>query len=159
MHQYIALIHKDPGSDYGVSFPDLPGVITAGRTLDEAQALAEEALAFHLEGLIEDVDLLPEPSSLETIMSQSQNRDGVAVIVAARTDRPASVRVVISLAHPLLVEIDRRARERGVSRSAFLSQAAKQALADVPAAVIGATHSPPSRARRRSTRRTKSAVP
>ena len=32
MRQYIALIHKEPGSDYGVSFPDLPGVISAGKT-------------------------------------------------------------------------------------------------------------------------------
>ena len=30
LRQYIALIHKDPGSDYGVSFPDLPGCVTAG---------------------------------------------------------------------------------------------------------------------------------
>ncbi len=31
MRQYIALIHKEPDSDYGVSFPDLPGVISAGK--------------------------------------------------------------------------------------------------------------------------------
>ena len=37
MRYYIALLHKDPKSDYGVSFPDLPGCITAGRTLDEAR--------------------------------------------------------------------------------------------------------------------------
>src|SRR6266702_8757706 len=54
MKQYIALIHKEAGSDYGVSFPDFPGLITAGATLDEALALAEEALAFHLDGLTED---------------------------------------------------------------------------------------------------------
>jgi predicted RNase H-like HicB family nuclease len=30
MRQYIALIHKDASSDYGVSFPDLPGCVTAG---------------------------------------------------------------------------------------------------------------------------------
>jgi predicted RNase H-like HicB family nuclease len=36
MPAYVALIHKDADSDYGVSFPDPPGVITAGSTLDEA---------------------------------------------------------------------------------------------------------------------------
>ncbi len=41
MRQYIALIHKDPDSDYGVSFPDLPGVATAGSTLDEARAMLD----------------------------------------------------------------------------------------------------------------------
>ena len=48
--QYIGLIHKDTDSDYGVSFPDFPGVITAGATLDDARALAEEALSFHSRG-------------------------------------------------------------------------------------------------------------
>jgi predicted RNase H-like HicB family nuclease len=51
MRPYIALIHKDPESDYGASFPDLPGCVTAGRTLDEAREMAVEALALHLEGL------------------------------------------------------------------------------------------------------------
>jgi predicted RNase H-like HicB family nuclease len=48
MRQYIALIHKDAGSDYGVSFPDLPGCVTAGLDLDDARRMAEEALALHL---------------------------------------------------------------------------------------------------------------
>jgi len=30
MASYIAIIHKEPGSDYGVSFPDFPGCITVG---------------------------------------------------------------------------------------------------------------------------------
>ena len=41
MTEYIALIHKEPGSDYGVSFPDFPGCITAGTTVDEARRMAE----------------------------------------------------------------------------------------------------------------------
>ena len=53
MRQYIALIHKQADSDYGVSFPDFPGCIAAGATLDEAREMAEQALAFHLDGLEE----------------------------------------------------------------------------------------------------------
>jgi predicted RNase H-like HicB family nuclease len=45
MRYYIGLIHKEADSDYGVSFPDFPGVATAGKSLDDAQAMAEEALA------------------------------------------------------------------------------------------------------------------
>jgi predicted RNase H-like HicB family nuclease len=63
MAHYIALIHKDADSDYGVSFPDFPGCITAGATLDEARAMAAEALAMHIEGLGEDGEAIPEPSS------------------------------------------------------------------------------------------------
>ena len=83
MRQYIALIHKDPDSDYSVSFPDLPGVITAGATLDEARDMATEALAFHLRGMAEDQEAVPEPSSLEEVMGTDENRDGVAVLIAA----------------------------------------------------------------------------
>jgi predicted RNase H-like HicB family nuclease len=73
MRQYIALIHKEADSDYGVSFPDLPGLISAGRTLDEARNMGAEALALHLEGLAADGEAAPEPSSLEEIMKGAQN--------------------------------------------------------------------------------------
>jgi antitoxin HicB len=46
MAHYIALIHKDRDSCYGVSFPDVPGVFTVGDTIDEAIRNAAEALAF-----------------------------------------------------------------------------------------------------------------
>jgi antitoxin HicB len=47
--RYIAMIHKDPDSCYGVSFPDVPGVITAGDTIEEAIEQASEVLAFAFE--------------------------------------------------------------------------------------------------------------
>lgn len=47
--RYLALLHQDfDASEIGVSFPDLPGCVTAGRTLAEARQLAEEALRGHL---------------------------------------------------------------------------------------------------------------
>jgi predicted RNase H-like HicB family nuclease len=79
MKQYIGLIHKDADSDFGVSFPDFPGVVTAGTDLDDARAMAEVALAFHIEGLLEDGKAIPEPSSLEDVMADATNRDGVAI--------------------------------------------------------------------------------
>jgi antitoxin HicB len=45
----IGLIHKDSDSCYGVSFPDVPGVVTAGDTIDEAMQKAAEALEFAAE--------------------------------------------------------------------------------------------------------------
>lgn len=67
MNTYAALIHKDHDSDYGVSFPDLPGCVTAGSTLDEAVAMAKEALALHIEGLLEDNEDVPAPTSADQI--------------------------------------------------------------------------------------------
>ena len=49
MPHYIALIHKDHDSSYGVSFPDVPGVFTAGDTIDEAMQKAAEVLEFAAE--------------------------------------------------------------------------------------------------------------
>jgi antitoxin HicB len=46
MPYYIALIHKDADSCFGVSFPDVPGVFTAGGTIDEAMQKAIEVLEF-----------------------------------------------------------------------------------------------------------------
>ena len=80
-------------SDYGVSFPDLPGVITAGSNLDEARTMATEALAFHLEGLAEDSEAVPEPSSLKEIMAIAENLDSVAVLIEAPVAEVKSVRV------------------------------------------------------------------
>ena len=71
MRNYIGLIHKDADSHFGVSFPDFPGVITAGTTLDDARAMAEEALALHIEGLVEDGEAIPEPSALEDALAET----------------------------------------------------------------------------------------
>jgi predicted RNase H-like HicB family nuclease len=56
VREYVGIIHKDPDSDYSVSFPDFPGCVTAGGSLEEARSMAEEALAFHIDGLMEDGD-------------------------------------------------------------------------------------------------------
>lgn len=130
MRYYIALIHKDADSDYGVSFPDLPGLITAGRDLDEARAMAEEALALHLEGMAEDGEAVPEPSSLEEIMADAGNKDGVAVLVPAPQQAVKSVRVNITLPEDVLAEIDRYAEGHGFTRSGFLVRAAREAMAN-----------------------------
>ncbi len=129
MRQHIALIHKDFGSDFGVSFPDLPGCVTAGVTLDGARDMASEALAFHLEGLAEDDAAIPEPSTLEAIMADAVNRDGVAILVAAPERIAKSIRVNVTLPEDVLQAIDRHAKAHGMTRSGFLASAAKRALA------------------------------
>lgn len=130
MRHYIGLIHKDADSDFGVSFPDLPGVVTAGTTLDEARDMAEEALAFHLEGMADDGEAIPEPSSLEEIMSNPENRSGVAILVSVKNEQPKIVRVNITLPGDVLEQIDRYAEAHGYTRSGLLTQAAKKLITD-----------------------------
>lgn len=128
MSEYIALIHKDTDSDYGVSFPDLPGCVTAGTTLDEARALAQEALALHIAGMIEDGEALPAPSSLAEIMEDRDNMDAVAFLVPAPNRTPKTVRVNITLPEDALQEIDAYAEREGFTRSGFIVRAARKAI-------------------------------
>src|ERR1700755_600983 len=129
MPSYIGLIHKAPDSDFGVSFPDFPGVITAGTTLDDARAMAQEALALHIEGLAEDGEAIPEPSSLEEVMSDADNRSGVAILVSVKTEQPKAVRVNVTLPEDVLEQIDRYAEAHGLPRRGLLAQAAKRLMA------------------------------
>lgn len=124
MQHYIGLIHKDADSDFGVSFPDLPGLVTAGTDLDDARRMAEEALALHVEGMIEDGEAIPEPSSLEAIMSDPANRGGVAVLIPLKSAARKAVRLNITLPEDVLREIDAYAEAHGMTRSGFLAQAA-----------------------------------
>jgi len=128
---YIALIHKETGSDYGVSFPDFPGLATAGRSLDEARSLAEEALGFHVEGLTEDGEPVPEPSALDVVMADPENRDGVVTLISLKSLARRAVRVNVTLPEDVLADIDRYAENHGLSRSGFLARAAKRALEEI----------------------------
>ncbi|WP_028138598.1 type II toxin-antitoxin system HicB family antitoxin [Bradyrhizobium japonicum] len=130
MRHYIGLIHKDADSDFGVSFPDLPGVTSSSTTLDEARAMAEEALTLHLEGMAEDGEAIPEPSSLEEIMSDPENRSGVAILVSVKDEQPKIVRVNVTLPGDVLEQIDKYAEAHGYTRSGLLARAAKKLISD-----------------------------
>ncbi len=78
---FVALVHKDPDSDYGVSFPDLPGCITVGSTLEEASEMAREALALHLEGMAVDGEYIPPPCSADDALVHEDAFDAIALIV------------------------------------------------------------------------------
>jgi predicted RNase H-like HicB family nuclease len=133
MRQYIALIHKDPDSDYGVSFPDLPGCVTAGLDLDDARSMAADALALHLAGMAEDEEPIPEPSSLEAVMADRGNRDAVAILVKAPPATAKAVRVNMTIPEDELEQIDRFSAEHGYTRSGFLLHAAKAAIGNATA--------------------------
>lgn len=128
MRHYIALIHKEADSDFGVSFPDFPGCISAGSTLDEAMKMGAEALAGHIEVLTEDSQPIPEPSLMEDVMADAENRDGVAVLVPAPDLHAKTVRVNITLPEDVLQEIDATAERDGYTRSGFIVKAAKQLI-------------------------------
>jgi len=69
MRRYIALVHAGKRRTYGVSFPDIPGCIAAEAGFEAAVESAAQALRFHVEGMIEDGEKIPEPRSLEQIQA------------------------------------------------------------------------------------------
>jgi predicted RNase H-like HicB family nuclease len=87
---YIALVHKDKGTSYGVSFPDLPGCISAGDTFEEAIDNASQALAGHLAIMEADGDPIPNARSLEELKQDAEfvenSNDAVVAFVAPQGD-------------------------------------------------------------------------
>jgi predicted RNase H-like HicB family nuclease len=130
MRNYIGLIHKEADSHFGVSFPDFPGVVTAGTDLDDARHMAEEALTLHIEGMAEDGEAIPAPSSLEEVMSDPNNAAGVAILVSVKTDQPKAIRVNVTLPEDVLEQVDKYAEAHGFTRSGLLTQAAKKLMAE-----------------------------
>jgi predicted RNase H-like HicB family nuclease len=120
--EYIAYLHKDSKSDFGVSFPDFPGCVTAGKTLEEARRMAEEALALHIGGMAEDGEAIPEPSTIDDVAEDPAMKDAVAFLVSV--DLEKTVRVNITAQESQINAIDRRAGEVGMTRSAYMVQSA-----------------------------------
>ena len=120
--EYIAYLHKDSKSDFGVSFPDFPGCVTAGKTLEEARRMAAEALALHIEGMAEDGEAIPEPSTIDDVAEDPAMKGAVAFLVSV--DLGKTVRVNITAQESQINAIDRRAGEMGLTRSAYMVQSA-----------------------------------
>ena len=117
MANYIALLCKEADSNYGVSFPDFPGCITVGGTLEEARRQADEALEFHIHGLREDGEVIPAPSSLDLVVRDVENREAVVFLVEVKSSEPKAVRVNVTFAEDVLDRIDQHVKAARTTRS------------------------------------------
>lgn len=89
--------------------------------------MAGEMLAFHIEGMMEDGDAIPDPTPLDAITGNPDYRDAVAVLaVHAPEAAMSSVRINITLPEVTLKRIDRYAAKHGLTRSGFLVRAARR---------------------------------
>ncbi len=70
-YYYIAVINRE---NFGIIFPDFLGCITVGDNLDDAIIKAQEVLEFHIQGMREDGEELPEPKSLEEVKEKYPNQ-------------------------------------------------------------------------------------
>ena len=137
--RFPIVIHKDAGSRYGVTVPDLPGCFSAGDSLDEAIESAREAIACHVEGLLMDGEVIPARVSLEVHQANEDYRDGVWAIVAVDISELSSKtkRINITLPTRVLAIVDKAAVREGQSRSGLLARAAlsyvqRRSVGDLP---------------------------
>lgn len=131
-HRYVAFVHKDADSSYGVSFPDFPGCIAAEDTLEAALGSAADALAFHVRGMEADGDPIPSPRTADEIEADddlAEWRQGAALAyVPLLRDLGSTTRINVSLDYGLLNAIDAEARQRKQTRSAFIASAVRKEL-------------------------------
>lgn len=123
---YYAVVHRDEDSAWGVHFPDLPGCFSAADELADVQANASEAVMLYLEG-----EKAPEPSAIEKIrdMAADDLAEGaflLAVPYVYVSNRPQ--RINISIDRGILDAIDAAATARKLTRSAFLTEAARNEI-------------------------------
>lgn len=121
---YYGILEKEPDTLWGVWFPDLPGCVTAGETADEATEKAISAVREYLEG-----SEAPNASDVETLMAdpdvvEARARGGILIRVPHLPNEAATVRVNVTLERGTLAAIDAAANARGMTRSAFLANAA-----------------------------------
>ena len=62
--RYLIVIEGAEGENYSAYAPDLPGCVATGATREEVEHEMRDAIAFHLEGLREAGQPIPEPSEL-----------------------------------------------------------------------------------------------
>src|SRR5659263_132489 len=121
--RYPVVIHKEKGSDYGVSIPDLPGCFSAGRTMQEALESAREAAAAHIEGLRLDGDRVPSPTSIDAHQGNPDYAGGVWALVPVNLAKLSgrAKRINITLPERALTELDTCAKSLGRPGRAFCS--------------------------------------
>ena len=126
--RYVALVDGKPGA-YGVVFPDCPGCTSMGETVEEALTNAIEALA----DWAEDANPMPQPRSFAKLRRDPEVKaaladgDALALVPLVR-DAGRAVKANLSLDAGLLEAIDEAAEAHGLTRSAFITSAAREKI-------------------------------
>ena len=122
-----AVRQKKPGARktaFGVVVPDLPGCFSAGDTLDDAIANAEEAAAAWIDAMLDHGSKIPQPSALAQLQAMPEYAGWIWAVVsidpALLDDRVE--RVNITLPRRVLKRLDAAAKAVGETRSGYIAQ-------------------------------------
>jgi predicted RNase H-like HicB family nuclease len=129
--RFPVVLHSDDGVRFGVTVPDLPGCFSAGDTFDAALDSVVEAIDLHLEGLTEGGGDIPVPRPIAEHRVSPDFAEGVWAAVEVDVSRfeGRAEKVNITLPRRLLAKIDIYAKAHGKTRSGFLAEAARAAMA------------------------------
>lgn len=116
--RYPALI-EGGGEDFGVAFPDLPGCVAMGCTLDEVLVNAQDALRDWMDSMDEHGNPVPQPSALEDVDVPEGCALTTILLVREARDKP-SVRMNLVLDAGVADAITSEARRRGMSRKSYV---------------------------------------
>ncbi|MXY49063.1 MAG: hypothetical protein F4Y38_07135 [Gemmatimonadetes bacterium] len=120
--RYPALIDGEKGA-YGVAFPDLPGIVAMGNTIDEALLNAEEALRDYAIETELDGDTIARPCELDEVLVEP-GQILTAVPLIRQSGR--SVRIHMAINEGVAVFIDSEANRRGMTRTAYVEWMARR---------------------------------
>lgn len=131
---YLGVVEKDEESAFGMWFADMPGCFPASDALEDLPREAALLLRQHVEALESAGRPVPAPRSLAEVMAEPEVRAALAngattLLVPLLADGGRTVRVNVTVERGLLEQIDAAAETRGLSRSAFLAQAAREKIA------------------------------
>lgn len=126
MHYPIAIEIGTDKQAFGVVVPDLPGCFSAGDTLEEALANAEEAIAAWMEAEIDAGRSIPLPSALSALQGRREHKGwawAIAHVDPAKFDDTVE-RINITLPRRVLSKIDAAAKSAGETRSGYIARLA-----------------------------------
>ncbi len=130
--QIVALVHRQDNA-FGLSFPDLPGCVSAAASLDDLLQDGKEALDLHIEGMLADGEDLPQLRSLDSLKKDETLAEDFAeaeLVTLLPVDMPGrSVKVTITMEEHLLQRLNTAAERQGYTRSGFIADAVRRKLA------------------------------
>ncbi len=128
--RYYPAVVERGATNYGITFPDFPGCVSVGDSIEQAIERSHAALAAHIELMLEDGDPIPEPSPIDAPLPDWLEGVGeVALRTLVRVELPGrAVRLSITMDEALAGAVDRAAAAQGFTRSGFLAEAARRML-------------------------------
>jgi predicted RNase H-like HicB family nuclease len=128
--RYYPAVVERGATNYGITFPDFPGCVSVGDTIEHVIERGHEALAAQIELMFQDGDPVPAPSPIDAPLPDWLEGVGeVALRTLVRVELPGrAVRLSITMDEALAGAIDRAAAEQGFTRSGFLAEAAGRVL-------------------------------